>query len=788
MTYRNTKVQTAAPPDANAFEQAYGHPATMSDLEHRVGLAGNGRYSGPDDELHGAIFGAAFVPSLGEPVEPGVPRSTYIDSGFQVMSYELRKKAVLKAKIKASKTASTFRILAEEDGYNIWAESKEEMIIHSEQFGFDIQLDARGNAPENVDLTGHYLRNIYKEDMATKRAREAATAAKKVKSSLLPPSITAVKQQPIRPAAQSTSSPPRAIPALAPATAVMDKDSPEEKAARGKVATKKESWEKSSIDKSPIENALNAGPPEQPSPVADFIEWPFVPEESHNNEYYDEYPSAYESNWANFIRYDPVANVPSPRSSARKFEQEPPLPTRKRKGFDRANDEQASISLKGKQKRLQTTFSRCRSVNFSEPRLAKDEPLDHPANRNNYHSQHVSKKNGTKPSELDVHGSRKAVLSHNETPYSSRKTHRQTRYRSKSPHHSKYHDQTLSTCTDRRQKDRHRERSRSPERTDVEADRKVRHRKELTLDTQRDVRTHGELGHESHAKKDHHTKDGHVLRTIDRKADHNTVGEIKLSPTLIPTPPESNKSTPPRATSDAEGISPTEVPAATQSKSSSSYDISNRTKRADQNGQKSLTQSGVRRTPGYDGGTKSSTKNEAPKKSNAVSSPATQKKNTMESGSSHKRCREEDDDFDKDDRGDSVKRPKKEMKTSAKRDGQNGTVRNDGDAAYTKSDAKDHLQHALARTEKKNGEGAKVPHKTNKEDIEREKKLKEAEQKKRDIKARIAERHANRAPRARASADMERWVPRQMRQNAPNTGSNTNNRGGQRDFGRNRRH
>jgi hypothetical protein len=66
-----------------------------------------------------------------------------------------------------------------------------------------------------------------------------------------------------------------------------------------------------------------------------------------------------------------------------------------------------------------------------------------------------------------------------------------------------------------------------------------------------------------------------------------------------------------------------------------------------------------------------------------------------------------------------------------------------------------------------------------KEDVERQKEIDRAEQKKREIKAKIAERHANRGPRT----EMPRYVPRPMRRdnegNQSNTTTTTNKTGGQ---------
>ncbi|KAH7381306.1 hypothetical protein DE146DRAFT_281843 [Phaeosphaeria sp. MPI-PUGE-AT-0046c] len=509
VTYCSTKTQTAPPPNAAAFEQAYGRPALMPDLEHRIGLAGNGRYSAPSDKLHGVIFGTAFsfLPWSAGKDDPTVTKPTYAESGFQFMPHELRQRALVKAKLKASNIASKFKKLAAEDGYVIWAESKDEMVVHSEQFGFDIKLDDTGNPPEHAKIIGSYLRNIYKEDFATQGARKAGTAAEKLKEKAkLTPSAgprvlqTFSRSLSVTKGISSSSGP---IPALAPAILVVADEIPEEKAAKDKKVKEKEfkekgGEEKSSVTRSTAEWSSNGAPSDEQTPVPAFVEWPLVPEENHISRYDKENPSAYESRWQNLVRYDPDAKVPSPYPSTKQGEQEASLPIlRKRKVIVRAtndkNSEDGNINYKG----LQTTYARRSAVDSSKLCVSNQEPtISRPANRESNHPQQTQIKDATISSALHHYSQFKAAPQHNERPEYLRSTHREARVRSKSASRNTSHQRISPTWRDKLETNQSRRCSRSPERSEGETNRKVRNRRHRALDRWRDARTNRELGQE----------------------------------------------------------------------------------------------------------------------------------------------------------------------------------------------------------------------------------------------------------------------------------------------------
>jgi hypothetical protein len=146
----------------------HGHNPTHQDLERRIGLAGHGRYrKEPGANPYDVVHGAAFEQEL----HGQIPAC--LDSGFQTIDSLSRRKAVAKAKVKASMTATRYKNIAAEDGYDIWAEAKDEMIIHSEQYQFTIKLDSEGNAENCANLTGRLVPNIWKQERRVEgRSRE----------------------------------------------------------------------------------------------------------------------------------------------------------------------------------------------------------------------------------------------------------------------------------------------------------------------------------------------------------------------------------------------------------------------------------------------------------------------------------------------------------------------------------------------------------------------------------------------------------------------------------------
>lgn len=159
VTYCSTAVQTQPPHNSAEFEQQYGREAKLKDLEYKVGLAAIGRYKDPDHDPLGVVSGPPFSPTQKE------RNSTTINTSFQTMGFGASTKVLTKAKVKASITVTKYKSVANEAGYNIWAESKDDKVVHSEHLPVFITLDKEGNAPPDTDLTGRFLQNIYKEEI-----------------------------------------------------------------------------------------------------------------------------------------------------------------------------------------------------------------------------------------------------------------------------------------------------------------------------------------------------------------------------------------------------------------------------------------------------------------------------------------------------------------------------------------------------------------------------------------------------------------------------------------------
>ena len=154
-TYQNTGVQTLPPPNGEIYKVIHGREPSMTDYVRNMGAAAIGRYmEDPRSNPYDFMYGTAY------PAPPVVQRGTCTDSGFQTASCDTTRTALARAKAKASMTATKYREAANRAGYMISAESKDEMIIHSEQHPPTVQLDAEGNLLEGT-IEGRYLPNIY---------------------------------------------------------------------------------------------------------------------------------------------------------------------------------------------------------------------------------------------------------------------------------------------------------------------------------------------------------------------------------------------------------------------------------------------------------------------------------------------------------------------------------------------------------------------------------------------------------------------------------------------------
>jgi hypothetical protein len=162
-TYHSTGIQTLPPSDATSFHKIHGWHPTHREIERKIGLAAYGRYmKEPGSNPHDVVYGAAFQLGLSN------KKPKYVNSAFQTVDGSTRRKALAKAKVKASIMVNRYKKVAAKDRYNIWAESKDDKIIHSEQCEVTIKLDKEGNAQGDEILTGRFLPNIWKEERQTK--------------------------------------------------------------------------------------------------------------------------------------------------------------------------------------------------------------------------------------------------------------------------------------------------------------------------------------------------------------------------------------------------------------------------------------------------------------------------------------------------------------------------------------------------------------------------------------------------------------------------------------------
>lgn len=153
--YQNTGVQTLPPPNGKIHTLIYGREPTQADIRHNMGLAAIGRYErDPRSNPFELMYGAAY------PARSTADRANYVDSGFQTANTDANKMALARAKFTASMTAKRYRGAAAQVGYIINAESKDEMIVHSEQYDTTARFDREGNVSDGC-VHGRYLPNIH---------------------------------------------------------------------------------------------------------------------------------------------------------------------------------------------------------------------------------------------------------------------------------------------------------------------------------------------------------------------------------------------------------------------------------------------------------------------------------------------------------------------------------------------------------------------------------------------------------------------------------------------------
>ncbi|KAF3049030.1 hypothetical protein E8E11_006848 [Didymella keratinophila] len=134
-----------------------------------MGSAEIGRLTNhPRMNTYELIYGSAYLAPTTARKEP------YADSGFQTASHDTRRKALARAKVEASMTTNKYRNAASRAGYVICAESRDEMIVHSERCSSAVQLDTEGNLLEG-DIKSKSLTNIYGATGNGERSEAAVT-------------------------------------------------------------------------------------------------------------------------------------------------------------------------------------------------------------------------------------------------------------------------------------------------------------------------------------------------------------------------------------------------------------------------------------------------------------------------------------------------------------------------------------------------------------------------------------------------------------------------------------
>ncbi|KAJ4992454.1 hypothetical protein SVAN01_02163 [Stagonosporopsis vannaccii] len=153
-TYHNKGVQTLPPPNGDIFKLIYGREPLQIDYVRNMGIAAIGRYGNdPGSNVYEPIYGASYS------ALPAMQVKANTNSGFQTADCNTIRSALVRAKAKASLTAKKYRAIASQAGFTISAESKNHMIVHSEQLLTTVRLNAEGNLLEGT-IDKLYLPNI----------------------------------------------------------------------------------------------------------------------------------------------------------------------------------------------------------------------------------------------------------------------------------------------------------------------------------------------------------------------------------------------------------------------------------------------------------------------------------------------------------------------------------------------------------------------------------------------------------------------------------------------------
>jgi hypothetical protein len=158
--YRSAGVQTLPPGDGNSFHKIYDRVPTHQELVEKVGCGALGRY-GPTSSPrpYDVVLSTPFPTQ-----DVSNRQAKYADSSYQTLDVAQCKKALVRAKVKASLLVSKQRNAALSAGFRVWSETRDDHIVHSEQNDISIQFDDQGNAI-NTNVDGLSLPNIYGEEM-----------------------------------------------------------------------------------------------------------------------------------------------------------------------------------------------------------------------------------------------------------------------------------------------------------------------------------------------------------------------------------------------------------------------------------------------------------------------------------------------------------------------------------------------------------------------------------------------------------------------------------------------
>lgn len=133
-TYRHASAQTNPVPDNETFQRCYGRNQTSREAN----LVMFERFRRNHADMYSGHKGKAFRPPTRDPLVGTT------DSGFQTKDFHEKEVSLRQAKAKAGIVAARLKRIAGEKDIRVFAEQRDKIVAHSQQYALNVSIDADG--------------------------------------------------------------------------------------------------------------------------------------------------------------------------------------------------------------------------------------------------------------------------------------------------------------------------------------------------------------------------------------------------------------------------------------------------------------------------------------------------------------------------------------------------------------------------------------------------------------------------------------------------------------------